>query len=348
MISLCMIVKNEEKFIKKCLDLAKDYVDEIIIVDTGSTDNTMNIVKNFNCKTFFFEWCNDFSKARNFSISKATNDWILVLDADEFIDIIDFEKIKSFTSKENNNKVGQLLQKSIVSSDEDMRNIYIDRLFNKNYYVFQRAIHEKLSPLFNTNKVSQVKLPLEVLHYGYSVNEERHIDKNKAYVKLLKSSIEKNFDGYLVKHLASCYLNLKQYDEAIKQANLVIDNVSLHDTFYFNEAVTTKLKALFSLGEYTKAIELGKYFENCKDNLEYLYFIGNTSIQIFDYETALDIFEYMANIDTKSPFKDKSIFILAELYFNLGKYNSALKYYTNLDKNPDILNKISFCKKNIQ
>lgn len=84
-ISLCMIVKNEEKNIERCLSSVKDLVDEIIIVDTGSTDQTKTIVSKFTDKIFDFEWIDDFSAARNFSFSKATMDYILWLDADDVI-----------------------------------------------------------------------------------------------------------------------------------------------------------------------------------------------------------------------------------------------------------------------
>ena len=84
-ISLCMIVKNEEKVIERCLRSAKNLVDEIVIVDTGSTDKTKEIVHRYTDKVYDFKWCDDFSKARNFSFSKATKEYILWLDADDVI-----------------------------------------------------------------------------------------------------------------------------------------------------------------------------------------------------------------------------------------------------------------------
>ena len=84
-ISLCMIVKNEEKVIERCLRSVKNLVDEIIIVDTGSTDKTKEIVHKYTNNVYDFKWCDDFSKARNFSFSKATKEYILWLDADDVI-----------------------------------------------------------------------------------------------------------------------------------------------------------------------------------------------------------------------------------------------------------------------
>ncbi len=78
-LTLSMIVKNEEKHLRECLESVTEVVDEIVIVDTGSTDKTLEIAKEFNAKIFHFNWINDFSAARNFALSKSTGEWILIL-----------------------------------------------------------------------------------------------------------------------------------------------------------------------------------------------------------------------------------------------------------------------------
>lgn len=85
-ISLCMIVKNEEKILARCLDSVADLVDEIVIVDTGSTDATKKIAANYTDKIYDFTWVDDFSAARNFAFSKAEKDYIYTADADEVMD----------------------------------------------------------------------------------------------------------------------------------------------------------------------------------------------------------------------------------------------------------------------
>lgn len=82
-LSLAMIVKDEEDCIKRCLDSVINLVDEIIIVDTGSTDKTVEICQSCNAQVFSYQWNNDFAAARNFGLDKVTRDWILWLDADE-------------------------------------------------------------------------------------------------------------------------------------------------------------------------------------------------------------------------------------------------------------------------
>ena len=84
--SLCMIVKNEEKSLPECLQSVKNIFDEIVIVDTGSSDRTKIVAHAFTDKIYDFPWCDDFSAARNFSFSKATGDYIAWLDADDRLD----------------------------------------------------------------------------------------------------------------------------------------------------------------------------------------------------------------------------------------------------------------------
>lgn len=85
-VSLCMIVKNEEKYLSRCLESVRNKVDEIIIIDTGSTDSTLEIAKQYTNKIYHFTWVNDFAAARNESLKYATSQYVLILDADEYLD----------------------------------------------------------------------------------------------------------------------------------------------------------------------------------------------------------------------------------------------------------------------
>src|SRR3989338_7182709 len=100
-ISLCMMAKNEEKLLEQCLNSVKSIADEIIIVDTGSTDRTKEIAKKFNAKIYDFRWVDDFSAARNESLKHATKNWIMVLDADESIAEEDLHELQKLISDGN-------------------------------------------------------------------------------------------------------------------------------------------------------------------------------------------------------------------------------------------------------
>jgi hypothetical protein len=162
-----MILKNEEENLKNCLSKVANFVDEIIVVDTGSNDNTKIIASEFTDKIYDFKWCNDFSKARNFSISKATNDWIIILDADEFI--INFNKNSVYEfirNLSNKNKVGRI-QRINIMEDLSGNKKYVERvnrLFNRHYFHYEGIIHEQIVALdgktYETeNEASSVILP---------------------------------------------------------------------------------------------------------------------------------------------------------------------------------------------
>lgn len=116
-ISLCMIVKNEEDTLNRCLDSVQDIVDEIVIVDTGSTDNTKKVANRYTDKIYDFEWVEDFSAARNFSFSKATKDYILWLDADDVVLEEDRKKLK-LTKQILDSTVDALMMKYNVGFDD--------------------------------------------------------------------------------------------------------------------------------------------------------------------------------------------------------------------------------------
>lgn len=99
-ISVCMIIRNEQDILKRALDCAKQFADEIIIVDTGSKDKTKKIALNYTHKVYDFVWCNDFAKARNYAFSLATCDYIMWLDADDFIDKNNIDKILKLKDSE--------------------------------------------------------------------------------------------------------------------------------------------------------------------------------------------------------------------------------------------------------
>lgn len=146
-ISLCMIVKNEEEVLDRCLKSICDIVDEIIIVDTGSTDNTRKIAEKYTDKIFEFQWINDFSAARNYSYSKATRDYILWLDADDIIlkeDVEKFLKLKERLDEE----VDLVMMKYNTGFDKDGNvtfSYYRERLSKRsNNYKWREPVHEYL------------------------------------------------------------------------------------------------------------------------------------------------------------------------------------------------------------
>ena len=146
-ISLCMIVKNEELVLGRCLDSVKNLMDEIIIVDTGSTDKTKEIASLYTNKIYDFSWINDFAAARNFSFSKATKDYIMWLDADDILLYEDNKKLQQL--KENlDTSVDMVIMRYNMSFDKDDKPIYSfnrERLLKRSCnYTWSGQVHEAI------------------------------------------------------------------------------------------------------------------------------------------------------------------------------------------------------------
>lgn len=168
-ISLCMIVKNEEDVLERCLTCASKFADEIIVVDTGSTDKTKNIARKFTEHVYDFEWTENFAEARNFSLSKATKEYMMWLDADDVIDDANIEKILKL--KENTPSYADVvMMKYNVSFDSGgMPNFsyYRERILkNNSSYFFEGAVHEAISVFGNI-----VYSDVEINHQKIKVNE---------------------------------------------------------------------------------------------------------------------------------------------------------------------------------
>lgn len=185
-ISLCMIVKDEEKLLEKCLNPIKTKFDEIIIVDTGSKDNTKDIAKKFTKNVYDLKWNDDFSKARNFSISKATKDWILVLDPDEKIEKGDLIKLKKVISS-NKDVIGHRLIQQTYYNDKITSIRGICRIFkNNNKIRFAYPIHETVRESIKKLGGRIGKTGIIIKHYP-KINKE----KQEYYLNLLETKKEK-------------------------------------------------------------------------------------------------------------------------------------------------------------
>ncbi len=169
------MVKNEEKYLDKTLSslqsLMNDIDSELIILDTGSTDKTVEIAKKYTEKVYFSKWNNNFSDMRNISISYASGEWILILDADE--ELINYDKLKVFFESD--------LHYNYNSASIEIRNIYSEdekvyclssilRLFRNDDFKFSGAIHEQPKykvPVYND--IASFK------HYGYMFKDEEYL-----------------------------------------------------------------------------------------------------------------------------------------------------------------------------
>ena len=273
LISLAMIVKNEEATLAHCLKSVKPLVDEIVIVDTGSTDGTIEIAKGFNAKIHHFEWCDDFSAARNESIKHCTGDWLLVLDADEAIDPLDYKKIcdaclnpsadaYSFIHRhyksdpilathdsETVPNVSAYSEGKDIPYYSDKETLRLVKVYDG--LMFTGRIHEQISPSLISRGKSFVALDAVIHHYG-KLFAERLEYKTQYYLTLARQEVEKNpSSAWAQFNLLQQALVAGHWEVALGAAQACIDNGTNMEPY----TLYGKGMALQELGRHNEAIE---------------------------------------------------------------------------------------------
>ena len=191
-ISLCMIAKNEERFLGECLARAKDCVDEIVLVDTGSNDRTVAIAESFGARVLHAPWQDDFSAPRNVGLQAATGDWILVLDADEFLQPGACERIRA--AAQDGTALGYHLRFINVYGGGKTLGVMMVRLFrNLPGIAYQNVIHEQVTP--SLQRLGQPlglvlgSAEVEVEHHGYSDAVMAERGKTERNERLFKKQL---------------------------------------------------------------------------------------------------------------------------------------------------------------
>lgn len=221
-----MIVKNEEDFIERCLNSVQHLVNEIIIVDTGSDDQTNQICSKFNASIYSFKWNNHFGEARNFGLSKATGDWILWLDADEELAPDDHQIILNTIEK---TKASILLFPVInfygdtfpVQQDQAFLH-YQPRLFRNHLGIqFINRIHETPELPNSLNSKQQIEaIQNGIYHYGYIKDVIEKKEKAKRNLQILLAEYQKKeHSPWIEYHLASEFYRNKDFTTAFHYLN---------------------------------------------------------------------------------------------------------------------------------
>lgn len=275
-LSLCMIVKNEEKNIDECLRRAVNLVEEIIVIDTGSVDKTKDKAFIYTDKVYDYKWNNDFSSARNFSISKAVNDWILVLDSDEFVTEAKVEKIKDFINNTcNNHIVGTI---GIVNIMEDSFGVKkyngrVSRLFNRNYFKYEGIIHEQLV-FINGDIYNTANIDISVEHIGYTKEILNRTNKLKRNIDMLNHELLiKPDDQYILFQLGKSYYVMKDYINSVQYFEKALEyNIDCR-LEYIEDLIQTYGYSLINAGLYSKALILQQFIE-VYNNADFHFLMG--------------------------------------------------------------------------
>jgi len=352
-ISACVITKNEEQNIGVCLESLKGIVHEIIVVDTGSTDQTATIASNYGAVVYNYEWQNDFAAAKNYAIDQAQGEWIIFLDADEYLSDEARQSFELYMKKIYANKNFDAVAVRIINIDKDeadkeLSSFVTVRIFrNRPNLKYKNAIHEELVNLDKTIHIFIAEQNiLQVYHTGYS--STIIAEKLKRNLKMILHEIA--IQGEQVKYyryLCDCYHGLGDYEKAIKYGRLHIKShfSSLgSESIVYNKVIDSLICSQSAPREIREEIERAiKAFPALPDfYAEY----GRYAWGEKEYETALQYF-----LQALSIYEQKSLntaeadsfyvklhhvyFCLGEIYSLKNQYDEAVAYYAEslmLDK----------------
>lgn len=345
-ISLCMIVKNEERLLHHSLNNVDRYVDEIIIVDTGSTDRTKEIARSCGAAVYDFPWCDDFSTARNFSLDQASCDWVLVIDADEVIIDFNVDQIQNIILAEPEHPVvGRIKLINIVveATAEKRSSERISRLFNRRLFHYEGAIHEQIVRKDGKQFIT-VPVEITVEHCGYSQEVIRRTDKISRNITLLERALEKSpADTYLLYQIGKVYYMGKNYDKAaayFRRALALPLNFSLE---YAQDLVETYGYTLINSGSYVEALSLKDYEVYYAGTTNYLFLMGLVFMN--NGMLSLAIEQFLQCIDNKEGKVEGTNsylpkYNIAVIYECLGYKAEAASYYEKCGNYPDALKRL--------
>jgi glycosyltransferase involved in cell wall biosynthesis len=329
-LSVCVIARDEEAVIGRCLESVKEAADEIVVVDTGSVDRTVEIAEGYGATIGHFTWCDDFAAARNASLELATGDWILWLDADDYLLSADLQKVANAKSL----SADQALYFTLVNEGADRSRFLQVKMFpNRSEIRFERPVHETVVPALTRLGIPICSTDAEVHHTGYA--EEEVTERKKAYyqelmLKWLADHPEDYQTCFRIGH--TFYLNgdrgrAREYFDRILRVGR--DRVELH--FNFRLAATFSGRCLLGDGQYEQAIPLLEQARELKsDDALTLLSLGDAYTKLGQYERAVELLQaaLQGQVDPFFPLDAITIeysaqFFLGQGYRELGRMEEA-------------------------
>lgn len=234
-VALCLIVRDEVENLAACLGSVHGLVNEIWVVDTGSSDGTVELAPSLHANVLHFPWTNDFAAARNAGIERVQADWILVLDADECLTAEGKQLIAERLVTPDLAQVAAFVlpvHSLLGDSGQGQEISYNVRLFrNRPGHRYQGAVHEQIQPSIQQHSpdLAIVNLNAPIRHYGYlpqAIEGKRKPERNLAILqRLLEQTPD---DWHLQYHAAVCLYNLQRFDEAVDKLTVLLQQAPLH------------------------------------------------------------------------------------------------------------------------
>lgn len=354
-LSICLIIKNEEKHLYQCLSSVKDIASEIIVVDTGSTDNSILIASQFTTQIYSYRWKNDFSSARNFCLNKANGEWILTLDGDEELDVnclnVLQEKIQAPDIE------AYLLALNHCSKNPHELLTIPDlqpRLYRNNkQYRYRGIIHEQiLDSILESNPATRIEIAqdIKITHYGFSEEEPENRQRLKRNTDLVNKALDSS-DEALLKHLylGREYYRHHKFAESLKHYNSVYKMADPRED-YFPEILCSIAVSLYMLDKTTDVLSFIDNTLSIRADMGDLHYLkAMIHKNNFQYSEAYQSFMKCLTFPAQ-PLHNSSVYCQQKykIYFYMGGLSeyfmdkdSALFYYLkSLKQNPYMLDSL--------
>lgn len=351
-LSLCMIVKNEEEVLARCLESASSFVDEIIIVDTGSTDKTKWIASQYTSKIYDFEWIDDFAAARNFSFSKASGDYIMWLDADDIVTPINANKILALKDSYDPQTDIFMFQYHVAFDLENHPTFtyYRERIVrNTEIYRWESPIHEVI-PLVGKIVYSDIAIEHKKLRPSPPERNLKIFEKMLADGKKLDARQQFYYGRELFYHQQTDSA-IEVLEDFLKREDGWVENkidaCKLLGALYLQEQKEEKaLIKLFSSFQYAPprsniCCDIGKIFLERKDYDNAIYWYENAASQnqnlVSNAFIEPDTYNYIPYMQLCVIYYRKGDFVKAKMYNDMAgkiKPNDAgYLYNKNLFEN---------------
>jgi len=285
-LSLCLIVRNEERHLARCLQSVKSLAGQIVVVDTGSTDDTKKVASNLGAEVFDFPWTGDFSAARNSSLERARGRWILVLDADEYLPPSSVEALRHVIETPAD-RAFQLLNKSTADGGKTGMTGKIVRLFpNRPDVRYEWPVHEQVVASLRRAEVPVLDSDIEIFHTGYS-DAETNKRKQARNLEILERAIAGGSGEPMLLFLAGgAYLDLGRLDEAI-QTYRSCAGLSMEGDEIFEASRVRQVTCLVHMARPSEALALVPRTNPAGWHPELLEQLGRCALAVGDFPRGL-------------------------------------------------------------